>query len=173
MRTKLFIGGALLVGCCLAILIVFSSNSMVNAQMSTQSQTKANQGLGLPAIVPRTLSYAVGSPRFTASDVQAYLRRAYLSGSKQTWIEAPTVSGKPARILSIDFITSKEASVRMHKESTGLPDNALVCYVVLYGPFDMSRVAVPSRSRPMSTMNYAVEVFDTQTGNLLMSWAHS
>lgn len=76
------------------------------------------------------------------------------------------------KLLTIAFITSKQASMRMHGESVGLADTAQVCYVELYGPFTMKYAPVPpGASLPVSATG--VEVFDGLTGNLLLWWVPS
>jgi hypothetical protein len=56
----------------------------------------------------------------------------------------------------------------MHGESTGLPDDAMVCYVELRGPFNPVMMSIPpgagGQQKPVET---GEEVFDAETGNLL------
>ena len=51
--------------------------------------------------------------------------------------------GTPLKATSIQFITAKQASDIMKGKSIGRPDNALVCYVKLQGPFSRGGVSVP------------------------------
>lgn len=156
----------------LLLLVIYSfivtSCSSPGATVKARHQAQIKQNPGLPAIVINTSSNTTSVPRFTISDV-----RAYLSKNKQPYIEAPTVSGKPPAIRSIEFITNKETSIRTHGEATGLTDSALVYYVEMYGPFDMSKVVTPPHRASLPIMNNVVEIFDAQTGNLLMTWAHN
>ncbi len=112
---------------------------------------------GVPAITPTRH----GTPAFTAADV----RRYYLIHS---FSAGPTVSGAPPTIVSIRFITTKDAQALMGGEPIGLPDNAMVCYVELRGPFYPKYVSVPPGQTLPATFDAGVEVFDAQTGNLLL-----
>jgi hypothetical protein len=171
MRVKLVVASLIIVFCSLigAKLLIPAGASASNAGNSDEHSSNASNhattdhpALGIPAIKP---TLANGSQRFTIADVKAYLKtHPFPSG--------PTTTGKDARILTIAFMTSKEASIRMHGESVGLADTDQVCYVELYGPFTMTRASVPpGASLPVS--NTGVEVFDALTGNLLLWWVPS
>lgn len=97
---------------------------------------------------------------FTVDDVKAYIKTHAIP-------MAGTVSSKPAKILSIEFITSKEARERMKGDSVGVADDAPVCYVVLYGPFQTG--SVPPGAKPLVS-DKGVEIFDGRTGRLLVFW---
>jgi outer membrane protein assembly factor BamB len=97
-----------------------------------------------------------GIPAFTVADVEQYFARH----------PTLTTAGKPGKIVKIEFITSKEASVLMRGESTGLPDDALVCYVELHGPFVLD-VSVPRGAKLPSAPN-VYYVFDAQTAKSLV-----
>jgi hypothetical protein len=112
---------------------------------------------GVPAITPRTQS----TPAFTVEDVRAYYQTNPFHGG-------PTVSGTPPTIVSIKFITSQQARTLMGDESVSRPDGALVCYVELLGPFFPTCVSVPPGQALPATVDGGVEVFDVQTGNLLV-----
>jgi hypothetical protein len=101
-----------------------------------------------------------GVPAFTSNDVAHYI-------NTHPFPLGPTTTGKPPTIVSIEFITSKEASQRMLGETLGLPDTAIVCYVKLSGPFALSQAPVPA-SVHLAPSNTATEVFDAQSGNLLI-----
>ncbi|MGB8347237.1 MAG: hypothetical protein WCD86_20285 [Ktedonobacteraceae bacterium] len=121
---------------------------------------------GVPAIVP---SHNVGTntmiPAFTVSDVKSYI-------SKNGFPGGPTVKGSSPTVLKVLFITAKQASILMRGEDTGRPDNALVCYVLLKGPFDTSSISVPSNAQQTPTAHKPVllgeMLFDAHTGNLLV-----
>lgn len=161
---KLFPVGVLLVTCLLTLVIMLGLFSNANAsrgendQGSTEAST--HSGLGMPAIQP-TLS--TGEVRFTVQDVQAYLQ-------KHPFPSGPTTTGKAAIIRTIDFITSKDASLRLHGASIGLADTDIVCYVELYGPFSTTKVSLPPGAKPLPPSDLGVEVFDALTGNRLMWW---
>jgi hypothetical protein len=110
--------------------------------------------LGGPAIAPRSDC----TPSFTAQDVLDY-ENAHPFGAMRV-----QAVGKP-KITKIWFITSAEASGQMQGESTGLFDDALVCYVEFYGTF---HVYGPPGSKPGEHTGTAVQVFDAHTGNLLV-----
>lgn len=151
MRSKLLIA-SLITACIICIVGAIGIFHSIEASSAS--------GPGMIAIRP-TLSS--GNARFTAADVQAYF---------QAHPAPPQMSlapGSTAKILSIDFITSKEASQRMNGESVGLPDDALVCYVQLSGPFLLDRVSSPPSAKPIPPSNTATVVFDAQTGNILVS----
>jgi hypothetical protein len=113
--------------------------------------------LGLPAIAPRNDC----TPSFTAQDVLDY-EDAHPFATK-----GAEPVGKP-KIIKVWFITSAEASGQMHGESTGLSDDALVCYVEFYGTF---RTGFAPGVKPTERTGAATQVFDAHTGNLLVSGA--
>ena len=168
MRTKLLIVSLILAVFCI-IGIASTSNSSVQAQDmasivgQTTQLTRPSQlnGLGIPAIKPALPNSS--SPRFTAADVRAYLNvHPFMSG--------PLVRGATSTIVEIKFITSKQASVLMQGASVGQADTALVCYVKLHGPFMRVSASVPPEAKPLPPSETGVEIFDAQTGNLLMWW---
>jgi hypothetical protein len=115
---------------------------------------------GSPAITPRTS----GSPAITINDVRQYLQNTPFPGG-------PTVSGKPYTIVSITLMASKQASMIMHGEYVGIPDNQLVYYVVVRGPFILTGMSVPpgvNVGNKTPVVQTADEIFDAQTGNLLV-----
>jgi hypothetical protein len=56
----------------------------------------------------------------------------------------------------------------MKGEFVGIPDSGMVCYVELYGPFYTTMISVPPGQTLPPTIDKGVEVFDAQTGNLLL-----
>ncbi|MDQ2904052.1 MAG: hypothetical protein M3Y81_10905 [Chloroflexota bacterium] len=82
------------------------------------------------------------------------------------------MKGTTGSVVSIQFLTSAQASALMKGAETGLPATAAVCYVKLKGPFTLVAPVAPG-ARPLPTVAYGVEIFDGQTGNLLMWWAPS
>ncbi len=161
MRTKLLGGLFIAVFSLVVGIILLSSQPDVNAQSLTQISRGTPARLGIQAIVPST---TLGLQRFTIQDANAYV-------SSHPFPSGPTITGVSPTIVSTSFITTKEANARMHGEHTGLSDTALVCYVVLKGPFTMTNVSRPYGAKALPPTNVGVEVFDAQTGNLLMWWA--
>lgn len=98
-----------------------------------------------------------GIPAFTLADVEQYFK------------EHPvlTTAGKPGTIVKIAFMTSKQASILMKGESVGLPDDALVCYVELHGPFLLNGISVPPGATIPVVQNIQY-VIDAQTGSELV-----
>lgn len=161
MRGKPLIFALCLALCVLVGIIAFFTYKETNAQahngLSCQQTGRNQQPMGITLSLT---SAPADKPCFTVDDVKAYIKTHAIP-------RAGTVSGKPAKILSIDFITSKEASERMKGDSIGLADNAPVCYVELYGPFITG--SVPYGAKPLVS-NRGVEIFDARTGRLLVWW---
>jgi hypothetical protein len=78
-----------------------------------------------------------------------------------------TTAGKTGTIVKIAFMTSKQASILMKGESAGLPDDALVCYVELHGPFLLTGISVPPSGKIPVVQNIQY-VIDAQTGSELV-----
>ncbi len=75
-------------------------------------------------------------PAFTLEDMKTYLQSApSCSGG-------PTLSGQPPTIETLEFVGCKELTDRLNL-FIGLPDDALVCYVVLRGPFQLTMLSYP------------------------------
>jgi hypothetical protein len=87
------------------------------------------------------------------------------------------VPGGPSPKLGrVEFLPASQVSARLNNVSIGRPDDALVCWVELIGPFDVSKdVSLPAAFvRPRDPISFApapkaIFVFDAQTGNLLLS----
>lgn len=79
----------------------------------------------------------------------------------------PTVSGGLPRIMVIQLMTSRNASKVMGGESVGLPDNALVYYVLLKGPF-IPEFVITITGMDIGIADSMDEVFDAYTGNQLV-----
>lgn len=106
--------------------------------------------LGVSAIQP----HLRGIPAFTADDARRYIQANGAFGADG-----------PFTILKVLFITSREVCERTRGESTGLEPGALVCFVELQGTF--YPISYPYGARPIPS-SYSYEVYDAQTGNLLM-----
>ncbi|HLG65101.1 MAG TPA: hypothetical protein VKY19_24420 [Ktedonosporobacter sp.] len=151
MRSKVLIA-SLVIACIICVVGVIGVFRNVEAGSASA-----------PGIIAIRPTLANGNARFTAADVRAYFQ------AHPTPPQMSLAPGHTAKILSIDFITSKEASQRMKGESVGLPDNALVCYVQLSGPFLLGMISRPPGTKPIPPSDTATVVFDAQTGNILVS----
>jgi len=101
-------------------------------------------------------------PAFTADDMRSYLQSAPLSAG------GSTLSGGPPAIETLEFVRCKELTDRLNT-SIGLPDDALVCYVVLRGPFWMTNVSYPpGRRHGVGVSQTVQETYDAGTGHLLV-----
>jgi hypothetical protein len=98
-----------------------------------------------------------GIPAFTLADVERYFQANPIL----------TMVGKPGTIVKLAFMTSQQASVLMDGETTGLPDDALVCYVEFHGPFVLNNIPTPPGAKIPVVQNVQI-VIDAQTGNELV-----
>jgi hypothetical protein len=115
---------------------------------------------GSPAIQPRA-SQNTSGPAFTREDVIAFFNvHGFFAG--------PVVPGAHLQILTIQFVTAKQASQLMYGESVGRPDDYLVCYVKVQGPFLLTSVHMPHVKKAPTTAKYGDAAFDAHTGNLLV-----
>jgi hypothetical protein len=122
---------------------------------------------GNPAIHPHASSTNVSGYAFSRSDVIAFL-------NKYGFYSGPLAPGAHLKILTVQFVTSKQASALMYGESVGRPDDYPVCYIKVEGPFLLTYVhggAYPrgsTRPKLPTTAKYGDAVFDGHTGNLLV-----
>ena len=79
----------------------------------------------------------------------------------------PTVSGGLPKIVVIQLMTSRNASRVMGGEYVGLPDDALVYYVLLKGPFIPENI-ITITGADIGIADRMEEVFDAYTGNQLV-----
>ncbi len=116
------------------------------------------QPVGEPAITP-TLS---GIPAFTKDDVIKYITIHNMLFS-DTPGSSITVTNK-----DVNFITSKEVNTIISRQGLGIPDSYLLCFVTLTGKFTFPAPSTDDGKPVSVTYNNAYEVFDAQTGNLIM-----
>jgi hypothetical protein len=145
----------------------------VNA-VSGQSQQmpQPNGHLGLPAITPHLalnaagrnamgLSGAAGLATYTAADATSYV------------ISNPSTRYRPTTpVLSADvtvaFMTDAAADTLLNNH-IGLASTAIVCVVQIHATFNISSLgAVIPPGKVHWHANYAYQVYDGVTGNLLM-----
>jgi len=85
------------------------------------------------------------------------------------------VPGAPIPTLgNVEFLTAAQASARLNNEPIGRADDALMCWVEIVGPLDVSmEISVPAALAhghvPFPPAPKEILVFDAQTGNLLLS----
>jgi hypothetical protein len=101
-------------------------------------------------------------PAFTAEDMQAYLR-----GAPECSL-GPTLSGESPTVESVEFASVKELRERLHVY-IGPSDDALVCFVVLRGPFHLTQISLPPGKvvYGIPWCNIVGEIYDAMTGNIL------
>ena len=101
-------------------------------------------------------------PAFTLEDMRAYLQSApFCAGG-------PTLSGQPPTIDTLEFVGCKELTDRLNL-FIGLPDDALVCYVVLRGPFHLTLMSYPPGAVQGIPVSETVEeIYNARTGDLLV-----
>ncbi len=101
-------------------------------------------------------------PAFTLEDMKAYLESATSCSG------GPTLSGQPPTIDTLEFVGCKELTDRLNL-FIGLPDDALVCYVVLRGPFRLTLMSYPPGAVQGIPVSETVEeIYDARTGDLLV-----
>jgi hypothetical protein len=88
--------------------------------------------------------------------------------NKYGFAAGPPTDGTPLKILSIQFVTAKQASALMQDETVGRPDSSLVCYVKVKGPFSRAVMRVPIGYDITKDASSGDAVFDTQTDNILV-----
>jgi hypothetical protein len=116
---------------------------------------------GNPAIQTHAPATSSG-PAFTQNDVVAFF-------NKYGFFAGPVVAGSHLRVLTIQFVTARQASQLMQGESVGRPDDALVCYVKVEGPFLLTNLhGGPANVKTPTTARYGDAVFDAHTGNILV-----
>lgn len=131
----------------------FKNSSAANAQ--SQLQPVAHQTTGVPAIQAHA-----DHSLLTSTEVTAYV-------TTHPFIGGPTTTGASPQVVTLQLVTSKQAFSLTGGESIGVPDAVPVYYVVLHGPFRMVGVRVPIGTK-IGTSNKVEEVFDAQTGNMLL-----
>jgi hypothetical protein len=176
---RLYLGSALLLSIFLVgITIALATRSSADASASLSSphhppaqntfQVTTSYVPGNPAISPHVSAASSGNnssiPAFSKKDVTDFL-------NKNGFYAGPVVNGAHLKILSIQFVTAKQASDLMYGESVGRPDTYLVCYVKVQGPFSRMNMHagpnLPGR-KVKTTANIGDMVFDAHTGNLLV-----
>ena len=108
----------------------------------------------LPTGVPAIRPHLPAIPAYTAEDARSYIQQTH----------AQSAVGR-VTVLRVLFIPNQDVCARLQGESTGFAPETLVCFVELRGVFYPLRYPPGVHPFPSS---YAYEVFDAQTGNLVM-----
>lgn len=120
---------------------------------------------GASAIIPHLHAATAHSntPTYTTDDVKQFILKKHLPwGFLQ----------KNAHLTfkKVAFMTAKESSQLPLGDDLDRPDNAIVCYVLVHGPFTLAGLHLNGPVRPEAMKaEYGTMVFDGVTGNLL-SW---
>ena len=138
------------------ILLNFSSTGVTNiTALPVRSHPRIKSNDGAPAIPAHQDNTLI-----TVPEVENY-------GLTHPCAVGPTVSGNTPGIIVIQLMTSRNASNVMHGEYVGLPDDALVYYVLLKGPFIPVGIITVTSVR-ISSVDLIEEVFDAYSGNELV-----
>jgi hypothetical protein len=105
---------------------------------------------GQTAIRPRLSAV----PSFSAEDARAYAETAGM----------PRGAVRNVRVTQVAFLSSAQVSRRLGGISTGLPEEAPLCYVEMQGEFTFS-----DPLGGLLRFERGFEVFDARTGNLLVA----
>jgi hypothetical protein len=113
---------------------------------------------GIPAIHSNLIPASKVGPSltFTAADAKQYVT------NHPFWNTNIQVNGS-FNVTKVTFLTSRALSIQLHGESIGRPDTAMVCYVELHGTF------IFAGAKSAITTHLAYEVFDAQSGNLILT----
>lgn len=176
-RLNIWLGLALLLSVLLVGGILFTRSSVDASAFSstphhppTSFQVRDSYVSGNPAIKPHLVTANTASnassPGFLKKDVEDFL-------NKNGFFAGPVVNGGHLKIVSIQFVTAKEASQFMAGESVGRPDDYLVCYVKVQGPFSHASmhqgpVDANTKAQKLPDAEFGDMVFDGHTGNLLV-----
>jgi hypothetical protein len=155
--SPLFLGFIIVAG----MVVLFMVTTNPSAAQNVVSQTEITptpsivHGAAISLHASNDPALTIPGARFTSTDAAQWV------GSHA--IPHTLISTKPV-VSTVVFITSQEASTRLHGESIGIPYSSLVCYVTFHGSFT---VPGPANSK-VATFSNGAEIFDAQTGNLLL-----
>ncbi len=166
--------GAILIIALLFVGVSFTSNLVsalpfTKVQLVTPNPAATDSGTyppGAAAIPIHTSGVSANTttnastPAFTKDDVIAFVNKHGFAGG-------PVAKGAHLKILMIQFVTAAQASQLMKGESVGRPDDYLVCYVRVEGPFQVKDAEVPPGAK-LPAADIGDMVFDAHTGNLLV-----
>ncbi len=180
---KLGLGVVLLLTLLAVAMIAFSQQPAGASMASPHQSAGATSTLMKPphtAVVPSFpfqggTSYPVGghaiSPHPSANDPPgaAFSQQDVIDFlNKYGFVAGSPTGGTPLKILSIQFVTAKQASDLMQGETADRPDSYLVCYVKVKGPFSRAVMHPPIEYKETKDASSGDMVFDAQNGNLLV-----
>ncbi|HYP40411.1 MAG TPA: hypothetical protein VEX13_08615 [Chloroflexia bacterium] len=117
---------------------------------------------GGEAIKPTIDNPGAGMPAFTTADVERYITAA----GTDLYLGRRIHIASPPKISKIEFLTERDLKLRPGATSSGLSDDALLCYVELNGSFKLN-----NPMGPVETFHTGVIVFNAQTGNIMAAGA--
>ncbi len=106
----------------------------------------------------KALNVKPGPEPFTQNDVAQFVQTHRLARSVGDLSKL--------HVDSLEFITAREASIRLQGASTGLPDNERVGFAIIRGP---QYFTGPMTTTKPVAFQSSYALFDAETGNLLMS----
>jgi hypothetical protein len=164
---------------CGGLVLLFSHTEFDTAQASSGNNALSTQGSyshapGLPAIKPHVYAAQVkgsASSSSTTAQIKGSASSSFTVEDAKQYVMThpiPQIANSTAgfTFAKAAFLPSQEVSQLMNGESTGVSDTSLLCYVELHGT-----VTLESTRGGRRTFHKVIEVFDAQTGNLLMTRA--
>lgn len=115
--------------------------------------------VGIPAITPRSGATDSATPAFTADDVRQYLTTHQIGGK--------IGSSGPISVVSVPFMTAKEAQSLLGITLSPLPPDELVCLATMTGSFTVAGPAI-SKKPASGTATTEYVVFDAHSGNVVV-----
>lgn len=158
--TLLFVGGAIISNTAGATSVPPKNPSPNSNATFQMNQTYVPGNPAIPVHISGVTANSASTPAFTSDDVTAFL-------TKNGFYAGPVVQGAQLKVVSIQFVTAKQASNLMNGAHVGRPDDSLVCYVKVQGPFMLTNVSMP-RGTKKTTAEFGEVVFDGHTGNMLV-----
>lgn len=142
-----------LLGICTLIGTQNSGSVRASSPPITQTPAPGSAEPGMPAITP-------GSKNSTGATYGSADAARQVSSHRVLRTFGP--STKPI-VDTVRFLMSQEVSQLFNGETLGVPDGTLVCMVEFHGTF-----LAPGPEGKTGTFQNGAEVFDAQTGNLLL-----
>ena len=142
-----------ILGICILIGTNQNSGSVQASSPPTNQTLAPGSETGMPAITPGSKN-STGAT-YGSADAAQYVRSHHIPRTFSP-------STKPI-VDTVRFLTSQEVSQLFNGEPLGVPDGTLVCMVEFHGTF-----LTLGPNGKTGTFQNGAEVFDAQTGNLLL-----